>query len=344
MKALYYTGNKTMELRETPAPVPSAGECLVRIKACGICGSDFEGYLGKTGRRTAPMVMGHEAAGVVVVPAGSGAVPAGTKVAVFPNFYCGECEQCKAGMTNNCANGSFMGVMAKDGCMAEYVAVPESVAIPFPDETPFEAAAMAEPLAVALSAVKKAPPEMIRESGDIIIIGGGTIGLLVLSLLRRMAKGCITVSDVYSSRLERALKLGADAVINPSGEDFAGAVKRITGGAMYPLAFEAAGFAASARASLDALKPGGTVVWIGNAQKTIDVDMQKIVVTELKITGSHIYSPDEFRESLKLIACGKVDASQLITDRRPLEDGAAAFASLEGNKDGGMLKIMLTTD
>jgi len=341
MKALYYLGDKTLELKEILEPVPGENEYLIKIEACGICGSDFEGYLGKTNRRMAPMVMGHEAAGVVVKAPAGGRYAVGTNVAVFPNYYCGKCDQCREGLTNNCADGTFLGILTFDGCMTEYVTAPEKYILPFGPSLSHETAAMVEPLAVALDAVSKITDEEIQKAGYTAVVGGGTIGLMVLLMLKRRKAKNIIVSDTFDYRLDLAKKLGADAVINPMKEDFTAAIKKITSGKMCSLAIEAVGFTATAQSSLEALRPGGIAVWVGNAQKIIEIDMQKVVVTELTVRGSHIYKLEEFEECLKMMESGEIDVSALITDRYELKDGAEAFRALEDNRDGKKLKVML---
>jgi 2-desacetyl-2-hydroxyethyl bacteriochlorophyllide A dehydrogenase len=341
LKALYYLGDKTLELREVPMPVPASHEYLVKIEACGICGSDFEGYLGKTNRRIAPMAMGHEAAGTIVQTPPGGLYPVGADVAVFPNFYCGTCDVCKAGLTNNCVNGTFLGILTYNGCMAEYIVAPEKYLLPFGPTLSHETAAMVEPLAVALDAVSKISDDEIQKSAFTIVVGGGTIGLMVLLMLKRRKAGHVIVSYTFDYRLDKKTKMGADALINPTKEDFADAVRRITGGRMCSLALEAVGFTATAQSSLDALRPGGVAVWVGNAQKIIEIDMQKIVTTELTVRGTHIYKLDEFKECLEILASGEMDVSPLITDRYDLKDGIEAFRALKDNGDGKKLKVML---
>lgn len=341
MKALYYMGDKTLELREVPEPAPGEKEYLIKIEACGICGSDYEGYLGKTGRRTAPMIMGHEAAGTVVRAPAGGLYAAGTNVAIFPNFYCGKCDLCREGRTNDCASGKFLGILDYNGCMAEYVAAPEEFLLPFGPPLSWETAAMIEPMAVALDAVSKVSDEEINNAAYIAVVGGGTIGLFVLMMLKRRKAKKVILSDTYDFRLDLAEKMGADAVVNPLREDFSAAIKSITGGKMCSLAFEAVGFSATAQSSIDALRPGGVAVWVGNAQKIIEIDMQRIVVTELEIRGTHIYRLEEFKECLEILSSGEMDVSPLITDRYDLKDGAEAFHALEDNKDGKKLKVML---
>ncbi len=341
MKALYYLGNNVMKLKEAANPVPKKDEYLIKIEACGICGSDFEGYRGKTGRRTPPMIMGHECAGVVLKAPTDGVYPVGTKVTVFPNFYCGECEFCRKGMTNKCVNPKFLGVFDFNGCMAQYISVHEDYLVPFDASLPYEIAAMTEPLAVAFDAVSKIPKDKIQNSEYIMVIGGGTIGLLVLMILKQINAGNVIVSDMFDFRLEMAKNLGAYGTVNPAREDFTSAVNRMTKGKMCSITFEAVGISDTAKSSVDALKNSGTSVWIGNAHKMVQIDMQKVVTTECTIQGSHIYTMEEFKKCVNLLSEKVIDVSPLITDHYQLEDGAEAFYALENNKEGKIIKIML---
>ncbi len=341
MKALYYIGDKTMEMRDIPKPAIKAGQYLIQVKANGICGSDFEGYMGKTGRRIPPMIMGHEVSGIVEeVPAG-GKIRKGERVVVFPKPFCGVCDFCKKGMVNVCPAGICMGVMDVNGSMAEYVAVDEKYLIPFGPSLSFNEASMTEPLAVAYRSVHKISGQEIKEAEYCMVVGAGTIGLLVVSLLKMRGAKNIIVSDATNFRLETAKKMKADFTINSHEVDFLETVKKITNGKMCDFAIEAVGIAPTASNSLDCLRIGGTAVWIGNAQKMVEVNMQKIVTTELTIKGNYVYDFPGFRESLKLLEQRKIDISPLMTNVYPLSDGVKAFRDLENNKDGKMLKVFL---
>ena len=342
MKALYYVGVRQMELRDDPKPTPKPGQYLIKVRGTGICGSDFEGYLGKTGRRTAPMIMGHEFSGLVETAPPGGRFKAGERVVVFPKPFCGVCDACKRGLTNLCpAAGFMMGVMSVNGSMTEYITAEDKYLIPFASTLSFNEAAMTEPLAVAHRSVYKLSDEDIRNAEYCMVIGAGTIGLLVVALLKLRGARNIIVSDASDFRLQTARKMRADHTINPCASDFLNSVKVITHGKMCDFAFEAVGIAATAANSLDCLRIGGTVVWIGNAHKMVEVNMQKIVTTELTIKGNYIYDFAGFQESLKLLEEGKIDVSPLMTNVYPLADGVKAFRDLENNKDGKMLKVFL---
>lgn len=341
MKAVYYVGNKTMEMRDIAKPQPVAGQYLIAVRSNGICGSDFEGYMGKTGRRLPPMIMGHEVAGVVEQAPAAGKYAAGQRVVIFPKPFCGVCEFCRKGMVNVCPAGICMGVMNVNGSMTEYITVEEKYLLPFAATLSFNEAAMTEPVAVAYRSVQKLSDEEIRAAEYAMVIGAGTIGLLVVALLKLRGARNIIVSDATAFRLETARKMGADHTINVAEAEFLESVKTITGGRMCDFAIEAVGIAATAANSLDSLRIGGTVVWIGNAQKMVEVNMQKIVTTELTIKGNYVYDLAGFAASLRLLEERKIDISPLMTNVYPLEQAVQAFKDLENNRDGKMQKVFL---
>ncbi|MDT4762250.1 zinc-binding dehydrogenase [Sphaerochaeta sp. PS] len=340
MKALYYVGDKAMELREVDRPVRKGNEYLIEVKSNGICGSDFEGYMGKTGRRTAPMIMGHEFSGVISQAPQGGKFAIGTKVVVFPKPYCGVCDLCKKGMVNVCPEGICMGVLDFNGSMCEYVSIEEKYLLPF-DGISFNEAAFTEPLAVAYRSVHKISDQQLAEAEYTLVIGAGTIGLLALALLKYRGAKNIIISDATEFRLDVARKLGADFTINPRTNDFTEEIGRITKGKGCDFAIEAVGIAPTAANSLECLKIGGTAIWIGNAQKMVEVNMQKIVTKELTIKGNYVYDLDGFADSLRLLQERKIDIMPLMTHIYKLEEGVQAFKDLENNRDGKMLKVML---
>nr|WP_321305559.1 zinc-binding dehydrogenase [uncultured Sphaerochaeta sp.] len=340
MKALYYVGEKEMELREIPTPVPNENEYLIQVKSNGICGSDFEGYMGKTGRRTPPMIMGHEFSGVVAQAPKGGKFQEGQKVVIFPKPYCGVCEFCKKGMVNVCPEGICMGVLDVDGSMCEYVTIEEKYLLPF-DGISFNEAAFTEPLAVAYRSVYKISDAELAEADYTLIIGAGTIGLMALALLKYRGAKNVIVSDATDFRLGIAKELGADYLVNPRTQDFLAEITTITSGKMIDFSIEAVGIAPTAKNSLECLKIGGTAIWIGNAQKIIEVNMQNIVTKELKIKGNYVYDLVGFADSLRLLSERKINIKPLITHSYKLEDGVQAFKDLENNREGKMLKVML---
>ena len=175
MKALVYKGPEIVELEDIPQPAPKGDESLVKIHTVGVCGSDFEGWLGKTGRRTPPMAMGHEMSATVEVPAENSSFKKGDGVVIQPKLYCGQCSFCRQGLTNLCPGAEFFGVMTKNGGMAEYLAVPERCLFRFKETLDFQSASMVEPLAVSYRAAYQIPETDLQQADYTLVVGAGTI-------------------------------------------------------------------------------------------------------------------------------------------------------------------------
>jgi 2-desacetyl-2-hydroxyethyl bacteriochlorophyllide A dehydrogenase len=327
MKSLVYRGPRALALEETERPETLPGEVLLRVEATGICGSDVHGYLGLTGRRIPPMTMGHEFCGTVeeADPDVGGFGP-GDRVAVQPVVFCGACSYCREGLTNLCENRRLFGVMSFNGSMAEYLNVPARLLFRMPEGMSPEVGAMVEPTAVAHRAVSRVGG--LVEGATVLIVGAGTIGLLLLALVKARRPRLVLVSDLSDSRLRLARELGADVTVNPSRED---AVKRAgehTGGRGVDLSFEAVGAAPTVEQALAALRPRGTCVWVGNSQKMVAVDMQASVTRELTVLGSYIYTRAEFGEALALLGRNQIDVRPIISRTVPLDRGPEMFAAL----------------
>ena len=341
MKALVFKSPGNIEFEEIPRPRPAPGESLINVRAVGICGSDFEGFLGKTGRRIPPLVMGHEMAGVVKIAAKGSGFRAGDRVVVQPRLFCEACSYCRQGLTNLCSSAEILGVMRKDGGMAEYVAVPERCLFRVAGNVDFGEAAMVEPLAVAYRSVLQLQEDTLQEAEHTILVGAGTIGLLILQMLRIRGVGNIIVTDLSEHRLRIAQELGADVTINPAKEDVISRIKEITAGAMADIAIEAVGFQDAVSQALNALKNRGTIVWVGMAQRMIEVNMHQIVAAELNIRGSFIYTVADFGASLKLIESHKTQLSPIISLSEKLAAGAEVFERLKDNREGRIVKAIL---
>jgi L-iditol 2-dehydrogenase len=232
MKALLLSQYNLLELAELPDPAPGPGEVLIRVAACGICGSDVHGYDGSSGRRIPPIVMGHEAAGIVAaLGAGVAEFSVGDRVTFDSTVFCGSCPPCRRGEINLCDNRQVLGVSCTDyrraGAFAEYVAVPSRIVYRLPDSLSFAEAAMLEAVAVAVHAVSLA---RISRDSAALVVGAGMIGLLVVQALH--AAGCprVLVSDIDGSRLKLARDVGAAATFSPE-TDIAAQIVQLTGGA-----------------------------------------------------------------------------------------------------------------
>lgn len=339
MKGLVYTAPEQLKIQEVPKPEPGKGEVLVKIRACGICGSDVHGYLGLTGRRTPPMIMGHEFCGeVVALGEDAKALKAGDRVAVYPVDYCGECKMCRQGDVHLCLNKRAFGVLDVNGAFAQYISIPEKCCFPIADEISDAAASLMEPLAVACRGVSHYES---FEGKTVLLVGTGTIGLLALACVKMKKAEKIIVSDLSDSRLEIAKKMGADVVINPGRENFDERIMAETNGEGVDVSIEAVGIEATVRQALDALKLSGEAIWIGNNSPTITINMQQVVTRELKVQGSFLYGLDEFKQVVALINEKKIYVDALISKEISLDEVPEYFEKL-AHSPGDMIKVIMT--
>lgn len=338
MKALIYEGSKKLQIEEKPVPTPKEGEVLIKVKACGICGSDVHGYLGITGRRLPCYAMGHEFSGqIAAIGEGVTGFETGQPVIVQPISSCGNCNFCIAGNNNLCPDRKLLGVMDVQGAMAEYVCVSEKQLIPLGEGCSFEIGALAEPFAVAYSAVEKVRD---YEGKTVLIIGAGMIGLCILEMVKIKNPAKIIVSDLSDIRLERAGERGADILVNPQNGDFEAQIRKETGSHMCDVVFEAVGREVTANQSIAALKKNGTTVWVGVSQHEITIDMHQVVTYQRTIIGSMNYTHKEFEKTAALLASGKLHTDGLITKKISLDQAPEYFDELHDNPDK-YLKVII---
>jgi L-iditol 2-dehydrogenase len=342
MKSLLLTAYNHLEITDMPVPAVGAGEVLVRVEACGICGSDVHGLDGSTGRRIPPIVMGHEAAGTVeAVGSGVTRFAKGDRVTFDSTVYCGACAYCKIGQINLCDNREVIGVSEgnyrRHGAFAEYVVIPDRIMYPLPADFPFEEAAMLEAVSVAMHGVKVTP---IMGGETALVIGAGMIGLLTLQAAR--AAGCarVFISDVDETRLNLARQIGADEVLHCSGAELLTEIKRLTNGRGVDVALEAVGLNQTVASAIDCTRKGGTVTLIGNVSPEVTLPLQKVVVKQIKLQGS-CASSGEYPEAIELIAAGKIKVKPLITAVASLEDGPRWFDRLH-SREPNLMKIVLS--
>jgi L-iditol 2-dehydrogenase len=342
MKALLLVDKKKLELTDLPKPDVGAGELLVRVKACGICGSDVHGYDGSTGRRIPPIVMGHEAAGVIeAVGSGVQNFAAGDRITFDSTIYCGQCDFCRAGRVNLCDRRRVLGVSCGDyrqhGCFAEYVTIPQHIAYHLPDGLSFEHAAMVEAVSIAVHAVGRAP---LRLGDSVVVVGAGMIGQLIVQTLRAVSCGLLVAIDLDEGRLAKAKQFGADRTISARSPDITRQIQSLTSGHGAHHVFEAVGAAASIDTALAAVRKGGSVTLVGNLSPTVPMPLQAIVTRELTLLGS-CASAGEYRACLDLMARGKIDVMSLLSATAPLEEGPSWFARLYDHEPGLMKVVLL---
>jgi L-iditol 2-dehydrogenase len=341
MKALLLSKYQCLEIADLPAPTPDPDEVLIRVAACGICGSDVHGYDGSSGRRIPPIVMGHEAAGcIAAVGTKVTGLHEGDRVTFDSTVYCGTCPHCLRGDVNLCDNRQVLGVSCGDyrraGAFAEYVAVPARIVHGLPDQLPFEEAAMLEATAVALHAVNLSH---LQPGDTALVIGAGMIGLLILQALR--ATGCarVYVADVDESRLKLASELGATKVLSAK-DNLVGQIMQLTGGTGVDVVLEAVGATEPINAAIDCVRKGGTVTLVGNISPQITLPLQKVVTRQIRLQGS-CASAGEYPQAIQLLASGAIRVKPLITAVAPLDDGPAWFERLHA-REPNLLKVVLT--
>ena len=341
MKALLLSQYNHLELTDVPAPEAGPGELLVRVAACGICGSDVHGYDGSSGRRIPPIVMGHEAAGVVeAVGDGVEGFDAGDRVTFDSTVYCGECAHCRRGDVNLCDRRQVLGVSCGEyrraGAFAEFVAVPARICYQLPDNLAFEEAALLEAVAVAIHAVSLVP---LRLGGSALVIGAGTIGLLVQQALRAAGCGRVFVTDVDATRLALSTKLGATATLL-SGDDLPKRVGDLTDGTGVDIVVEAVGATQTIALAIDSVKKGGSVVLVGNITPEVNIHLQKVVSRQIRLQGS-CASAGEYPRAIELVRRGEIQVKPLISAVAPLAQGPRWFDRLHA-REPNLMKVVLT--
>ena len=343
MKSLLLKEYLRLEIVDIQQPLPGPDEVLIRVAACGICGSDVHGYDGTSGRRIPPIVMGHEAAGIVASTGSNvSKFKSGDRVTFDSTVYCGECVFCRSGEVNLCDRREVIGVSCGDyrraGAFAEYIAVPARILYRLPEEMSFPEAAMLEAVSVALHAV--------RITGEVqgktaLVVGAGMIGLLTMQAAR--AAGCsqVMIADVDQTRLELAKELKADHVLCLSGATLTREILQRTDKLGVDIVFEAVGRNETISTSIDSVRKGGTVTLIGNITPEVTLPLQKVVSRQIRLQGSAA-SSGEYPQAIDLVASGRIQVKPLITAVAPLEEGPRWFKRLYSHEPN-LMKVVLTT-
>jgi L-iditol 2-dehydrogenase len=341
MKALVLEEYNQLTYKEMPEPQCGADDVLVQVKASGICGSDVHGMDGSTGRRIPPLIMGHEAAGIITeVGSNVKKYHPGQRVTFDSTVYCGTCFFCRRGDINLCDHRRVLGVSCDEyrrhGTFAEYIAVPQHIIYPLPEKINFEQSAMVEPCSVAFHAAAITP---LALNDTAIVVGAGIIGLLLIQTLRTAGCGPIIAVDLNPLRLELARQLGADIGLNPAADDVVAMIKKMTGNRGADAAFDAVGINASLKTALNSLRKGGALTLIGNLKPEVDLALQTVVTGEITIQGS-CASRGDYPACLDMIARGTINVDSLINATAPLSDGAQWFDRLY-QKEQGLIKVIL---
>lgn len=341
MKSLVLEKFNEFILRDTEIPELKPGWVLIKVAACGICGSDVHGMDGSTGRRQPPVIMGHEASGTIheVAPDVSG-WKVGDRVTFDSTISCGKCFYCNRGDINLCENRRVLGVSCdeyrQNGAFAEFVAVPAHILYAIPENISFEQAAMIEAVSIAVHATAISS---VQTNDTAIVIGCGMIGLLCIQALKAAGCGKVIAIDQVNEKLELATSLGADLTLKSTDPDLMNKVLNETGNRGADITFEAVGIEPTVNLAIDYTRKGGTVTLIGNLATEVRFPLQKVVTRQLKVQGS-CASAGEYPLCLELIASGKIKVDTLISKIAPLEEGNEWFQRLY-NKEARLMKVIL---
>jgi L-iditol 2-dehydrogenase len=341
MKALVLKAYHQLELQDVPDPSMGPRDVLVEVKVCGICGSDVHGIDGSTGRRRPPVIMGHEAAGVVVdIGSEVRGLSKGDRVTLDSTISNPDSFFSRRGLRNLCDDRRVLGVSCEDytqqGAFAERVAVPAHITYPLPATMSFEQAAMVEPVSIAVHARNLTP---IEPSDTAVVFGAGLIGLMVVQVVRSAGLERVIAVDIDDERLAVAHAVGASHILNSGRDEVAARVQALTGGRGADVAFEAVGIEPTIRAAIASVRKGGTVTLIGNLAAEVSVPLISMVTRQVRLQGS-CASNGEYPESLELIASGKVAVDRFISAVAPLAEGPQWFDRLY-RRERGLLKVLL---
>lgn len=325
MKASRFLGNKTFAVADLPTPHAGPGELVLRNQVCGVCGTDVHIYHGEPGSADVnpPVVLGHEYSGEVVeVGEGVTGFAVGDHVTVDPNIYCGHCAYCQNGKKQLCPSMEAIGV-TRDGGFAQYSRIPASQAFKLEPTVPWEAAAMAEPLACCLHGIDLAG---IQVGDKVCVVGGGAIGLLMVQLAKLSGASQIVLSEPNEKRRQVGLQLGANAAIDPTRPDAQEAFAQVLDGGAN-VVIECVGNVPAVKSAFQFAGKGATVLLfsVPKVDATFDLPLFDVYKKELTIKGSFV-NPDTHARAVALINSGKVDFGPIITHRFTLDQLPEAIA------------------
>lgn len=321
MKTLLYPTYRRLEIAEQAIPEPMFGEVLLRVEACGICGSELESFKHESSRRPPPLVMGHEFCGVIEkLGAGVEKHTVGQNVVSNAIVACEACTVCRSGAPHLCPQRQLFG-MHRSGAFAQWVAVPERCLLPWPETLPASAACLAEPVANGVHMVRLTEHLPARR---VLVIGAGPIGLMAQQAFAALRGSEIVVADLSAQRLEVARRLGAARTINGREVDVLAELDEWTNGEGVDLVIDAVGASLTKTQSIEALRPGGAAVWIGLTGNRLQLDSYALTLAEKQIIGSYGATMADLQTALKLMSDGRVETETWV-QTFTLEQGVEAF-------------------
>lgn len=336
MLAAVLNGPEDLQVVEKSKPEPQENEVVVKVKYCGICGSDLHAY--QSGLFPFGMTIGHEYSGLIeAVGTGVRGFSAGQKVTGTASIACRSCNSCMTGKDNICEAMNVVGV-TREGAMAEYLSVPHESLVPIPDNLSLEFGALTEPYSVALHGINISG---IKPGHTAAIIGAGAIGLCLLAELKRRGIEQVYITDLNVGRLKTALKMEATAAFNAKNEDFEKELNRLTSGAGVDYVFECVGIPATMRDAPGLVRQGGTVVYLGICEIPVELFFLGLVTREIQLRTSYGATADEFKEALKIIISESWRLKPLVEHMISLENlQVEGFTALMGD-DCAAIKLLV---
>ena len=332
MKAAYFMGNKTFEIKECEIPKAEKDWVVVQNEFCGVCGTDVHIYHGEPGSADVnpPVVLGHEYSGIVTeIGEGVTNVKVGDHVTIDPNIYCGQCNFCRDGKKQMCESMEAVGVTMNGG-FAQYSTVPKAQAFKLQDDVPFEAGAMAEPVACCIHGIDLAG---IKAGDNVCVVGGGAIGLIMVQLAKLSGAANVILSEPNALRRKIALELGADLTVDPVNEDYINSVSEFIGEDGADVVIECVGNNRAVQSAFDLSKKGATVLLfsVPKVDAEFGLKLFDVFKKELTIKGSFV-NPETHSRAVKLINSGKLDLMPIITHRFPVEGLEDAIKTQMGSE------------
>ncbi len=315
MRALVYTGPYGMIVTDQPRPDPGPGEVLVKVHAVGICGSDMHAYHGHDDRRPAPLVLGHEAAGLVAAGPRTG-----ERVAINPLVVDPDCPAAQAGRPHLSPTRAIISMPPRPGAFAEYVTIPERNLLPVPDGLSLRDAALTEPVAVSWHAVRIGLERLGQTHPRVLIQGGGAIGMAAALIIRHLGAQSIHLAEPHPGRRAMLADEAGIDCFDPATHD--------PGEGAFDLIIDAVGAVATRQAASRLVRPGGVIVHVGLLPGQDGYDIRRITLQEITITGSYCYTPDDFAAALDALATGALGQLAWV-ETRAFQDGPQAFADLD---------------
>jgi threonine dehydrogenase-like Zn-dependent dehydrogenase len=318
MKALVYCGPNSLSYRDEPDPVAESGEVLIRVEAVGICGSDMHAYHGHDSRRPAPLILGHEAAGRIV-----GGKRDGQRVTINPLVVDPACPYAIEGRWHLSPTRQIISMPPRQGAFAELVRIPERNIVPIPDDMAITHAALAEPVAVAWHAVRIGSEKLHQPLSccRVAVLGGGAIGLAAAIVARHFGARDIRIAETNPLRT-RLITIEEGFTVYAPGSPGAPESSSID------LVIDAVGAASTRSAASDMVRPGGVIVHAGLLPGTDGLDIRKITLQEITLTGTYCYTPTDFRQTVDALASGAMGRLRWFSERS-LAEGAQAFRGID---------------